>query len=197
LKTPFYNIALDNQKLKKKFIKGNKRAFDTIYSDYSSAMYSVCLRYTKNTDEAADILQNAFIKIYENRKSFNPQFELGSWIKRIVINTAINHYNKNKKMVLVQDESYFETEVESTVEVESSNDLKNTLMNTINLLPDGYRTIFNLYVFENLTHQEIATHLNISVNTSKSQLSRARKMLKTTLENQNIIKQTKSNAERA
>jgi len=188
---------LDNQNLKKKFIKGNKRAFDTIYSDYSNAMYSVCLRYTKNTDEAADMLQNAFIKIYENRKSFNTEFELGSWIKRLVINTAIDHYNKNKKMILVQDESYFETEVETTIEVEASNQLKVQLLTTISLLPDGYRTIFNLYVFENLTHQEIATHLNISVNTSKSQLSRARKMLKITLEKQNIIKQKKSNEERA
>ena len=188
---------MDNEKLKQKFIKGNKKAFDIIYKDYSKAMYSVCLRYTKNTDEAADILQNSFIKIFENRKSFNPEYELGSWIKRIVINTAINHYNKNKKMVLVEEESYFETEDNNTIEVTQTDDLKNKLLETIRLLPEGYRTIFNLYVFDNLTHLEIASYLNISVNTSKSQLSRARKMLQKSLLTQNLIKQNKTNAERA
>ena len=188
---------MDNEKLKRKFIRGNKGAFDTIYKDYSNAMYSICLRYTRNTDEAADILQDAFIKIYDKRKSFNPEYELGSWIKRIVINTAIDHYNKNKKMVLVEDDTYFETEVEIEVELESTEDIKENLLKTLKLLPKGYRAVFNLYVLDNLTHQEISDYLNISINTSKSQLSRARKMLKTLLEEKNIITKTYTNAERA
>lgn len=188
---------MDKEKLKRKFIRGNKKAFDTIYKDYSSAMYSICLRYTKNTDEAADILQDAFIKVYEKRKTFNPEFQLATWIKRIVINTAIDHYNKNKKVVLIEDNNYFEAKTEDSIEVDSSVDLKNKLLDTLKLLPDGYRTIFNLYVLDNLTHQEISEYLNISINTSKSQLSRARKILKTLLEEQNITNKTATNAERA
>lgn len=188
---------MDNEKLKRKFIRGNRRAFDTIYTDFSSAMYSICLRYTKNTDEAADILQDAFLKIYEKRKSFNPEYQLASWIKRIVVNTAIDHYNKNKKMVLIEDDAYFETEFEAEIEVQTTENLKEKLLKTLQLLPDGYRAVFNLFVLENLTHQEIADYLNISESTSKSQLSRARKMLKTLLEEQKIISKPVTNAERA
>tara|TARA_B100000809_G_C14984756_1_gene475832 strand:- start:178 stop:744 length:567 start_codon:yes stop_codon:yes gene_type:complete len=188
---------LDNEKLKRKFIRGNKRAFDTIYKGYSNAMYSICLRYTKNTDEASDILQDSFLKIYEKRNYFNPECELGSWIKRIVINTAIDHYNKNKKMVLIEDDTYFETDIETDIELESTEGIKEKLLLTLQLLPEGYRAVFNLYVLDNLTHQEIADYLNISVNTSKSQLSRARKMLKNLLEEKNIITKTIANAERA
>lgn len=197
MKTPFKHIDLDNEKLKLKFIRGNKRAFDTIYTDYSSAMYSICLRYTKNTDEAADILQDSFLKIYEKRNAFNPDYELGSWIKRIVINTAIDHYNKNKKMILIEDDTYFETEFETDIELDSTENIKEKLLLTLQLLPEGYRTVFNLYVLDNLNHQEIADYLNISINTSKSQLSRARKMLKTILEEKNIIIKHFTNAERA
>lgn len=197
MRTPLYNIDLDNEKLKRKFIRGNKKVFDTIYMDFSSAMYSICLRYTKNTDEAADILQDSFIKIYENRKSFKPEFELASWIKRIVINTAIDHYNKNKKMVLIEDDAYFEMEVEASIEVESSETIKSNLIEILQLLPGGYRTVFNLYVIDNLTHNEISDFLNISVNTSKSQLSRARKMLKVLLQEKNIIIKSVKNEESA
>ena len=184
---------MDNDKLKRKFIRGNKKAFDTIYSAFSDAMFTICLRYTKNKDEAGDILHDAFLKIYENRKKFDPKYELASWIKRIVINTAIDHYNKNKKTILIEDESYFEEEDESfSIDTSTSSNLKTTLLQCLQTMPEGYRTIFNLYVLENLTHQEISTYLNISVSTSKSQLSRARKILKEILETKNIIR----NAER-
>jgi RNA polymerase sigma-70 factor (ECF subfamily) len=156
-------------------------------------MFSICLRYTKNKDEAADILQDAFLKIFENRKKFDPKYELASWIKRIVINTAIDHYNKNKKTILIEDDSYFEQEEEPfIIEQDDTSNLKNKLIAALQTMPEGYRTVFNLYVLENLTHQEISTHLNITVSTSKSQLSRARKLLKEILETKNIIK----NAER-
>ena len=183
-------IHLDNNKLKRKFIRGNKKAFDTIYSDFSDAMFSICLRYTKNKDEAADILHDAFLKIYENRKKFDPKYELASWIKRIVINTAIDHYNKNKKIILIEDDSYFEEEEDQPISIdpENSSQLKSKLLESLQIMPEGYRTIFNLYVMENLTHQEISTYLNISISTSKSQLSRARKMLKEILETKNIIR---------
>lgn len=188
---------MDKEKLKRKFIRGNKRAFDKIYNDYSSAMYSICLRYTKNTDEACDMLQDAFIKIYEKRKYFNPDYELGSWIKKVVINTAIDHFNKNKKMVFVEDDTYFDEEESFEIKTDQTDNIKTNLMSALQNLPEGYRAVFNLYVLDNLTHQEIADYLNISISTSKSQLSRARKMLKKILEDKNMILKPICNAERA
>lgn len=188
---------MEKKQLKHKFIRGNKKAFDTIYMDYSNAMYAVCLRYTNNTDEAADILQNAFIKIYENRKKFNPEYNLQGWIKKIVVNTAINHYRKNKKTVLIDEDNYFDNDLDTEFEIDHIPNIGKILTATLQQLPDGYRMVFNLYVLENLTHQEIADYLNISINTSKSQLSRAKQMLKKILLDKNITKTTLLNAERA
>lgn len=178
---------MNEAKLKRKFIQGNKKAFDVIYNDYSKAMYIVCLRYTKNTDAAADILQDAFIKIYNKREQFNPEFPLASWIKRIVINEAINYFRANKRYEMVEDETFFEEEnYEIEINENENHELQNQLKAMIDELPDGYRMVFNLYVYDSLKHQEIANYLDISVNTSKSQLSKARKYLQKKLEEQNI-----------
>jgi RNA polymerase sigma-70 factor (family 1) len=181
---------LNDKKLKEKFIRGNKKAFDIIYADYSQAMYMLCLRYTRNEDEAADILQDAFIKIYEKRAQFNPIYPLASWIKKIVMNEAINHLRLNKRFELIEDDHYFEAEEEEDFEIAnlSDNRLMQALKQILNDLPDGYKMVFNMYVFENLKHQEIAEYLDISVNTSKSQLSKARKYLKKKLDEQGITR---------
>lgn len=178
--------------MKRKFVEGNRKAFDEIYAAYSQGMYMICLRYTKNQDEAADILQDAFVKIYEKRQLFDPQFELGAWIKRIVINEAINHYRFNKKFELVEEESYFE-EAEESIEVLEQSGLKETLMRVLQELPDGYRAVFNMYVLDNLTHQEIAEYLGVSINTTKTQLFKARKMIRQKLEEMNITRSTIGN----
>ena len=181
-------MSLD--KLKKKFIRGNKKAFDTIYKDYSAAMFTICLRYTRNRDKAADILQEAFIKIYQKRELFNPEYDLGGWIKRIVINEAINQYRSDKRYEFVEDDAYFESEEEEFIIEEEGFNLKNALQEILNDLPDGYRTVFSMYVFDNLKHQEIADYLNISINTSKTQLSKARRLIKVKLEKKNITRST-------
>ena len=149
-------------------------------------MYSICLRYTNNSDEAADILQDAFIRIYEKRELFDESAQIGPWIKRIVINTAINHYRVNKKFELVEDDSYFEEEAEESILVEDNTNLKALLNACIDELPPGYKAVFNMYVLDNLTHKEIAQFLDVSINTSKTQLSKARKMLKAKLEEKNV-----------
>lgn len=177
--------TLDKERLKKKFIKGNKRAFDQIYGQYCDAMYTICMRYTKNADEAADILQDAFIRIYEKRELFDPKYELGAWIKRIVINEAINHYRVNKRFELVEEENYFE-EAEQPFELVEDSNIKDVLLELIRELPPGYQAVFNMYVLDNLTHQEIADYLGVSINTSKTQLSKARKMLRKMLEEKKI-----------
>jgi RNA polymerase sigma factor (sigma-70 family) len=178
---------LDKKKLAEEFIRGDKRAFDWIYSNYAKGMFAICLRYTKNGDEAADILQEAFIKVYEKRSLFNPDFEIGPWVKRIVINQAINHFRINKRFELVEDESYFE-EAEESIEIEDLQAVKDVLMQVLWELPEGYRTVFNMYVVDNLTHQEIAEYLGISANTSKTQLLKARKMIRLKLEQRNITR---------
>jgi RNA polymerase sigma-70 factor, ECF subfamily len=147
------------------------------------------MRYTKNEDEAADILQDAFIKIYEKRELFDPQYSIGAWIKRIVMNEAINHYRVNKRFEFIEDESYFEEEEEAIEVVEETN-LGEKLKGVIDSLPPGYQAVFKMYVIENLTHKEIAQYLNVSENTSKTQLSKARKMLKSKLEELQITRST-------
>lgn len=150
-------------------------------------MYAICLRYTKNQDEAADILQEAFIKVYEKRSLFNPVYEIGPWVKRIVINQAINHFRSNKRFELVEDDSYFE-EPEETLEIEDLNNVREALVTILQELPEGYRTVFNMYVIDNLTHQEIAEYLGVSVNTSKTQLLKARKLIRQKLEERKITR---------
>lgn len=153
-------------------------------------MYNVCLRYTRNTDEASDMLQDAFIKIHQKCDMFNPEYELGGWIKRIVINTAINHIRQNNRIDLVEDFKTFEDSEEplQNFEITETVDLKTELINILNDLPVGYRTVFNLFVFENLTHKEIADHLDVSENTSKSQLFKAKKIISKILIDKKLIK---------
>ncbi len=152
-------------------------------------MYAVCLRYTKNTDEAADILQDAFIKIYEKCHSFNPEYELGGWIKKIVINTAINHIRQNKKFELTDSfDVGFESEQNEEVEYYETKNLQEILIEVLKEIPVGYQTVFNLYVFENLSHKEIAEYMGISESTSKSQLFKARKTISKILIERKIIK---------
>ncbi len=182
---------MKEDKLKKKFIQGNKRAFDLIYRDYSAAMYTICLRYTSNEDKAADVLQDAFIKIYQKRESYNPTYNLGGWIRRIVVNEAINLYRSEKKFEFIEDDSFFEAEDDTELILEDSDqNIKQLLADILEELPDGYRTVFTMYVLDNLKHQEIADYLSISVNTSKTQLMKARKFIKQKLEEKNITRNT-------
>lgn len=178
---------MESGQLKTEFVKGNKKAFDSVYAQYAGAMYALCKRYTKDLDKAADILQEAFIKVYEKRDSFDVNYELGPWIKRIVINQAINQYRFSKKYDFVEEDSYFEeADEEIQLNAESNQNIKLILTKILEELPDGYKAVFNMYVIDNLTHAEISEYLGISVNTSKTQLLKARKMIKQKLEEYQI-----------
>jgi len=182
---------LKKNELKYRFKKGSRKAFSVVYDKYCDAMYVVCLRYTKNTDEAADILQESFIKIHEKCKSFNTEYELGGWIKKIVVNTAINHIRYNKRFELVDDFDSFDNEaffLDDGFDLEDSNDLQKNLLTILKEIPVGYQTIFNLFVFENLSHKEISDYLSISESTSKSQLFKARKLISKILIERKIVK---------
>ncbi len=147
-----------------------------LYHRFSDMAMGVCMRYAKNRKDAEDILQDAFVTVFRKLDQYSGKGELGGWIRKITVNTAITHFRKNKKHHL-----YVALEA-SGIEVESFDDVfadlsAQHLMQKIRKLPENYRVVFNLYGIEGFTHPEIAQQLGISVNTSKSQYSRARKML--------------------
>ncbi len=170
------------------FVKGGKKAFDKIYADYAPGMFGICLRYTRCKDDAKDVLQESFIKIYNSRERFDVNLPIGAWIKTITIRTALSFIKENYKMTLIDDELKFDRMVfEEELEVDTT-DLKKRLLLLLQKLPDGYRTVFNLYTLDNLTHKEIAEHLNISEGTSKSQYFKAKKMIQVMLESERVEK---------
>lgn len=164
--------------------RGKRSAQSELYNRYCGAMLGIAMRYSNNKTEAEDALQEAFIKIYKNIVKFEGRRDgsLTNWIKTIVVNTTLSINKKNKKHNYTEDIENIRinlNEIES--EVEDIAGTQNKIMHALNQLPSGYRTVFNLYVLEGYTHQEIADILSISVNTSKSQLSKARKFLKKVL----------------
>lgn len=165
------------------FINGKKDAFEYIYNTTAPQLMAICKRYAANHDEAKDILQESFIKIYKNINKYDLNSPFEGWVKRITINTAIDHYRKNiNKTFRVLDNIDLIDEEEVFV----SNDILQydieKVMEAIQSLPDGYRIILNLYVLENKTHKEISELLGINESTSRSQLTKARKTLKTIFE---------------
>lgn len=159
------------------FKQGDKEAFDCLYKQFAPAMFAICIRYTYCKDDAQEVLQESFIKIYEGRKTFDEQRPLAPWIKNIVIHTAINFLKKQKKLVLSDQEIEVHSSEEWIYPEDSANDVRSQLLEILQKLPEGYRTVFNLYVLDNLSHKEIAEYLGISEGTSKSQLSKAKMMI--------------------
>jgi len=161
--------------------KGKAEAQDKIYDLYSAAMLGICARYADNIEEAEDILQDSFIKIFTKVSKY--QFEsvapFSAWMKRIVVNTALNHIRNNKKNKIFDqlDEKVEMQYQESTTENSNINISQEDILKLIQNLPSGYKLVFNLYVFEKYSHQDIAAELGVSVNTSKTQLFKARQML--------------------
>jgi RNA polymerase sigma-70 factor (ECF subfamily) len=172
-------------------------AIKLLYEKHAPSLLSLCLRYCGNIADAEDVLHDGFIKIIKNLHTFKPK-EGGSftgWMKRIMVNTSLNHLRakskENKfisldplvdKMIISDEEETEQTFNPDTISQES-------VMKMICELPAGYRTVFNMYVFEDYSHREIAEILNFSENTSKSQLSKARAVLKKKL-NYSLIQQT-------
>ena len=178
----------DEDKILEGCISGKRRAQNQLYKRFASGMLGVCLRYSKNIAEAEDILQEGFIKVFSYIKSFRKDGSLEGWIRRIMINTAITHYKKNK----IYFEEINDEEI-GFIEETDKNEMfepvdRETLLKLIQNMPEGYNLVMNLYVFEGYTHKEISGILNISENTSKSQLSKARKYLRNKLEKLNKIK---------
>jgi RNA polymerase sigma-70 factor (ECF subfamily) len=152
-----------------------KDEWEKIYHLYSKKMYGVCLRYARNAEEAKDILHDGFLKVFSSLDNYKGTGSFEGWIRRIMVNTAINTYRLySSRCFFVDDESEIEIADEITIDDNISH---SDLIKHINSLPDGYRIVFNLYVIEGYKHSEIAEMLGITESTSKTQLFKARKLL--------------------
>lgn len=149
---------------------------------YASTMLGVCYRYSKNRDDAEDILQEGFIKVFQKIDKYKGLGSFEGWMRRIMVNTAINHYKANLKYAF--QEEFTDSSKMGSVNNEGESIFieeavsKKEILNIVQKLPDGYRMVFNMYILDGLTHKEISDDLGVSENTSKSQLSKARRMLR-------------------
>ena len=165
----------ENKELIEACVKGDRLAQRNLYDIFSKRMYVVCLRYTKSQQEAEDVLQDSFIKVFKNLKGYRGESRLDYWIKRIVVNTALNSQRKKLYMYPMVDIDAVKNDFDHSKSL-SSFQLEE-LLNMIKELPAGCQTIFNLFAIEGYSHKEIAGMLKVSEGTSKSQFSRARKLL--------------------
>lgn len=155
-----------------------------LFNAYAGKMLSVCNRYAGNSHDAEDMLQEAFIKIFANIHQFKFEGSFEGWLRRVVVNTALKALQKKKlHFAEVTDNTIPLTHTESHALPALNAEY---LMKMLNTLPDGYRTVFNLYVIEGYDHDEIAKMLNIQTSTSRSQLVKARKMLQQLLASEKI-----------
>lgn len=176
------------KKLIKGCLKGDRSAQNELYNLYSAKMFAVCLRYSRTKEEAEDTFHDGFMKIYQNLSGYRNEGSFEGWMRKIMVNTAIEKYRKNSHLSVVLSldsyngngltEKYYTEDIIANLEVEE-------LMEMIQKLPPAYKMVFNLYVFEGLKHKEIAESLGISEGTSKSNLSDARKILQKTINKQN------------
>lgn len=156
-----------------------------LYDKYSGSMYAIALRYSKIQSEAEDIIQEAFLKVFKSIGNFRSDSSLGYWIKKIVVNTALNH--QRSKLYLYPMVDITDLKSWGNEEMTLSSFSHKELLNMIQELPDGCRIIFNLYAIEGYKHHEIADMLNVSEGTSKSQYSRAKSLLQKRIEDANKV----------
>ncbi len=153
----------------------DRRMQEGLYQRFAPKMYGVCLRYAGNAEEAQDIVQEGFIKVFNKIESFRGEGSFEGWVRRIFVNTAIEHFRRKHYLQPVTEKE------ENTLEGNSLSVLdslaEKDIIALIQQLSPGYRTVFNMYVIEGFTHREIAEALGISEGTSKSQLSRAKSVL--------------------
>ncbi|WP_345254873.1 RNA polymerase sigma factor [Flaviaesturariibacter amylovorans] len=156
-------------------IRGERRMQKELYERFSAKMYGVCLRYAAAAEEAEDILQEGFVKVFNKIGSFRREGSFEGWIRRIIVNTAIEHFRRKTYLQPITEKE------EQTVAGNSFSVLdalaEKDIIGLVQQLSPGYRTVFNMYVVEGYTHKQISELLGISEGTSKSQLSRAKAIL--------------------
>jgi RNA polymerase sigma factor (sigma-70 family) len=172
---PSNHLVEDNDLISKCQNNDRKAQYD-LYNKYSGKMYFVCLRYAEDNDQAQDILQDGFIKVFKNLDKFRGEGSFEGWLRRIMVNTSIEYIRRKIDIRSISDNH------EETIETKEIGGLHklavDDIYKLIQTLPTGYKSVFNLYEIEGYSHKEIAEMLGISEGTSKSQLSRAKQMLK-------------------
>jgi len=161
-------------------ISGDNRAREKLYLQMAPKMFGVCMRYAKDRSEAEDNLQEGFMKVFATLKDFRHEGSFEGWVRRIMVTTSIDRYRTNRKLLLVEEIRKYDT---PGGENRALSDLQTEeLVAVIQKLPPRYRAVFNLYVMEGYSHAEISRELGISEGASKSDLSRAREILRRKLE---------------
>jgi RNA polymerase sigma-70 factor (ECF subfamily) len=170
------NHTISESDLIKGCIEGNRQMQEELYNRFSGKMYAVCLRYANNADDAQDLLQEGFIKVYRNLHRFRAEGSFEGWIRRVFVNSSIEHFRK-KSIELSKVSDKEENTIEDS-DISALDQLaERDIVKLIQELSPGYRTVFNMYVVEGYSHKEIGDLLGISEGTSKSQLARARSIL--------------------
>lgn len=168
---------MDEKQLVKECLRGNTNAQRMLYERFAKTMLGVCYRYTKSLKDAEDVLQDGFVKVFTNIHQYKFEGELGAWIRRIMVNTALNYLKSNRRY---RDEMFFPAEAPLHA-VDAANPAlqleTKELADLIRQLPPGYQTVFNLHAIEGYSHVEIGEMLGISDGTSRSQYARARGLL--------------------
>ena len=172
-------------------LKNNAAAQKALYLKYSAKMLVVCYRYAHNREDAEDMLQEGFIKIFSQIHTFENRGALEGWIRRIIVHTCINHLKKNKRFNESVDLIHA-TSIQVKEETIPSIIQAKQVMECIRLLPIGYRTVLNLYAIEGFTHREIGDMLDIEESTSRSQYTRAKAMLEDILIKKKILQKPKA-----
>lgn len=173
---------MDERQLVKNCVKGKPEAQRALYERFAKTMLGVCYRYTKSIDDAEDVLQDGFVKVFLNIHQFKLEGELGAWIRRIMVNTALNFLKSNKRyrgeMVFTDNLLHPVTNDNPAILLDAKE-----LAELIRQLPQGYQAVFNMHAVEGYSHVEIGEMLGISDGTSRSQYSRARSLLISWIEN--------------
>ncbi len=180
---------MDYKELVKDCLKGKQEAQRKLYDLFTASMYGVCYRYTKSVTDAEDVLQEGFVKVFNNLHQYRNEGELGAWMRRIMVNTALTYLKQNKRYS--GDLSYEEMNLHPVSAENPDINLEvKELADLIRQLPTGCQAIFNLHAVEGYTHVEIGEILGIHEGTSRSQYARARSIMITWIEKNNeAIKQ--------
>ena len=162
-------------------LQNNPSMQKMLYDKYAAKLYGIALRYAHEQEEAKDILQDGFVKVFQNLSKYKGTGAFEGWLRRIIVNTAIEHYRKKNNTYEIQDThevSVTDRDISALDKMAAAD-----ILNMVKALPNGYRTVFNLFAIEGYSHKEIAEMLNISEGTSKSQYARAKGLLQEKIKN--------------
>jgi len=165
------------EELLQKSVRGDRKSQEKLYRQFYGFAMSVCVRYTQSRDEALEIVNDSFLKVFTKGDQYDSKYPFKAWFRRIIVNTALDFYRSQQK-------HYFHENIEEAYEVSSNDSSPLSQLNheeiimLIQRIPSGYKMVFNLFVIDGFSHEEISNQLGISVGTSKSNLSRAREALR-------------------